>query len=316
MSFPVVLEVGIGMILIYYLLSLIVSAVTSKINEYLDLRAESLEKVLREALSSPDTEGETLYDKVMADPLIQNLAPKKLKMWSGEMHQHLRVNKIPTDKLALALFNQFFPQKDETGADDSRQVLERMRQLIDGDQTLLRDDHKTVLINAIDTAEGKLDTARKNVESWFDDTMSRAGDIYRQYARRVAILVALIVVVAVDVDSVAVARTLYTQPTARSAAVAAVEQYATTTDENGDQPDADAVSEYINTLDELQLPVMWSNIPDRADNDLFQEWAWKIFGWVIIWFAVSQGSSFWYDILKKVRSIPTGSAPTDAGASG
>ena len=66
---------------------------------------------------------------------------------------------------------------------------------------------------------------------------------------------------------------------------------------------ADVVT-YVGQLEELELPILWS-VPTQPT---LPNWALKIFGWAITWVAIAQGSSFWYDILKRVRSVSSGSA--------
>ena len=60
----------------------------------------------------------------------------------------------------------------------------------------------------------------------------------------------------------------------------------------------------VGELDELNLPIFWQG---GADKDLGPYIAGRLLGWLITWFAVALGSSFWYDVLKQIRG--GGSSP-------
>ena len=78
MTLTTVITVGLGLILVYYLLGLIVNILTQIVKDVLELRAKSLEKMLKDLLETPDgaeTKGLEVYEALMAQPLIQSLKP-------------------------------------------------------------------------------------------------------------------------------------------------------------------------------------------------------------------------------------------------
>jgi hypothetical protein len=279
MDLSTIIEVALGLVLLYYVLSLIVSSMTSEISKWTQMRAKDLELVLRERFRDPET-----FDKFMNHPLVKNLQPMRLKpIGTGIMDSP--VDKIPAHTFSTTLFDILAPQAGEENK--LEQIRNTVRGLPDG-------EIKTSLSSLIDVTVTDIQTARENVEKWYDDIMQNVSRLYTQHARRIAIICALVVTIVVDADSITVANQLWSQPTLQAAAGAKAEAYIR---EAPDPKEAD-VSTYIATLEELKIPILWS-MPLPQDE---QGWLLKILGWVISWVAISQGSSFWYDVLKRVKS--------------
>jgi len=284
MNLSNILSVAIGLILLYYVLSLIVSYITTAISRYTQMRAKDLNYVLHQRFEDPAT-----FDKFMKHPLIKNLQPMQVKMmgktvWEGE------VESIPVPTFANVLLDILAP---ETREEDK---LEYVRDAV---KMLPAGDLKESLSTMIDATVTDIQEAREKVGEWYNDVMRNVSWLYKQHARRIAIITALVVAVALDADTVAVANRLWAEPTIRAAAVVKAEEYVNTAPD----PEQADVATYIADLEELELPILWSTpIPLTAPN-----WALKVLGWIITWIAIAQGSSFWYDMLKRIKSVSTGS---------
>jgi hypothetical protein len=287
MNLSNILSVAIGLMLLYYVLSLIVSYITTAISRYTQMRAKDLNFVLHQRFEDPTT-----FDKFMNHPLIKNLQPMQVKMmgktvWEGE------VESIPVPTFANVLLDILAPQTREE---------DKLEYVRDAVQALPAGDLKESLSCMIDATVTDIQEAREKVGEWYDDVMRNVSWLYKQHARRIAIIVALVVAVALDADSIAVANRLWAEPTLRAAVVVKTEEYVNTAP---DPEQADIVS-YVAELEELELPILWSAPVPQAPPD----WALKLLGWIITWIAIAQGSSFWYDMLKRVKSVSTGSSST------
>lgn len=291
LSIATILEVGLGLALLYYVLSLIVSYITSKIAEWANLRAKDLEVGLRELIDDPDK-----LQAFLDHPLIKNLETKKARLLGGIKLGSLEG--IPAETFAEALLAIVAPgAKDQ----DAKKALADTRALI----ASLPEESATrkALLGLIDSGAQNLEEARKLIAGWFDDSMTKVSLLYKQHARHIAIIVALVVTIVTGVDSIAVAEYLWQEPSARAAVTTKVDEYL----ENEPQGDVRA---YISELEELEIPILWDadTLPEREDA---AGWAWKIVGLLLTWVAATQGSSFWYQILKRIRSAAT--APTETG---
>lgn len=286
MTFSAILEVGLGLALVYYLLSLVVSYITSWIAKQMNLRAKDLEEGLKDLITNPEK-----LQEFKNHEWIKNLKPKQLKILGGYTERDLE--NLSASTFAQTLFDILLPgEKTDASLTDIRKAIEDH----------LKGDAQTALLKIFDSGVSDLKEARKSVEDWFNDAMENVSSIYKQHARRIAIVVALAVTLVTGVDSVGLAIQLWENPVLRAGIPAQVDQYI------DQEPDGD-VQTYIEELEALEFPIQLAPIwdPDTWPDDA-TDISWKVVGLLITWIAVSQGSSFWYQSLKKIRSWAT--APT------
>jgi hypothetical protein len=73
--------------------------------------------------------------------------------------------------------------------------------------------------------EQALATGRKNVETWFNDSMDRLTGWYKRKAQFVAFMIGLVLALLLNVDSINIATSLWREPTLRQAIVAQADTY-------------------------------------------------------------------------------------------
>jgi hypothetical protein len=197
-------------------------------------------------------------------------------------------------------------------------------------QGILENLHKTAL-RAAKESERAIAEFRTNIETWFDNTMIRAGGWYKRSAQQFAFIAGTVVAILLNVDSLAVISALYKEPTLRAAVVAEAGATVQGTDPNQAQG-ADRVGE---KLEELGLPVGWhfadaaecalikekqnaalfvdtrcivpGDTPEGVEADKPQEmalfWGLKGVGWLLSGAMAAQGAPFWFDIMKKLVNV-------------
>jgi hypothetical protein len=168
---------------------------------------------------------------------------------------------------------------------------------------------KSNLIKVIDILqrEAKGDAAKlqADLEAWFNGQMDRVTGSYKRWAKRLAIPIALVIAFSFNIDTVAIARSLYTDGAVRSAVldVAAsgnVCPPATT----GAPASADCLNTTITGLRELKLPLGWSSqrFAEMKAMDFWQVVT-KLFGLLLTTVAASLGAPFWFDQLNRLGSL-------------
>ncbi|MFN0281975.1 MAG: hypothetical protein ACKVZ6_08395 [Kineosporiaceae bacterium] len=80
-----------------------------------------------------------------------------------------------------------------------------------------------VLLTATRTAASSLDDVRTELEHWYDATMEGVSGSYKRWVKRWLVVIATVLVLTLHVDTLHVARTLYTDPAVRAAAVTVAE---------------------------------------------------------------------------------------------
>src|SRR5262245_9791462 len=315
MSLGTVLDVTIGLVFTYLLLSIMVSGVQEIIAGYLSLRG----KKLRDGIATLLVGNDTLFQRVFGHSLIAGLAENRLPSY------------VPARNFSMALFEAL---KDGSQSPLFGQIERGIAALPDGNA-------KRSLSAFVTQAGGDIDALRKRVETWFDDGMDRVTGIYKRFSQYFTVIFGLLVAIVINVDSIGLARTLWNDPLVRGALVKAAEQY---------QPDettppaaaaTDKMKEARCILDALPLPIGWRDtekariackagdkpqdaIDVRSAAVLFYDRVfkadgsglWLVAGWIITALAVSFGAPFWFAALQqllKIRNAGPKPPRTEAG---
>jgi len=264
-----IIDVAIGLIFVYFLLSVITSHVNELISQLFRWRAAGLEEGVRNMLADPD-----LANKVWNHPMIRSLAVR-----AGRDPSY-----IPANTFSLALFDALVPSSGGPTAFESvrAQVM-----------SLPSNSARDTLLQMLDQSNGNLATARSAAEGWFNSAMDRVSGAYKQRLLWVTLLVSILITGLFGVDSISLANTLWNEPGLRSAVSGAAtgisaSESATTTN----------LQDAIKALNSNNLPVGWVSFPTAWDG-----WLKKLMGLILTAFAVSLGAPFWFDILKKVVNL-------------
>ncbi|MFN2236996.1 MAG: hypothetical protein ACK2U1_22440, partial [Anaerolineales bacterium] len=253
MSVSTILEIIIGLVLIYYVLGVIVSAVTSWITETLQTRDKGLESYLNGLF-----EDKSKLDEVMANPLITALKPIRLTpivgFFTGQTAEY-DTEKIPADLFLTAVLGRGI---------DTYQTFEEVKQAAEKALKGLPDSSrlKKDVSKLIDDAEGNLAQLRYSLESWFDGVMDKASKVFAIHARRIVIALALVVTLISGVDSIDIAQQFWNQPNLRAVASAKAMQIAESGELESD------IKALVTTLEELELDYHndWWNTRNNPDS--------------------------------------------------
>lgn len=224
-----ILEVAIGLAFIYLLLCLVCSMAKEWIaSAWLKSRPKTLFKGIKSLLKDP----EIIYS-FYKHPLInalakrppleepQNLSPteteKKLK---GTMRK--QPSSIPSRTFALTVLDLLAPTKDATGPQTLAHIRNAVSQQTDPKYAWI----KGALLPLFDAAQDDLAKAQKNLEQWFDDAMERVSGWYKRRTQLYLLILALFICAAMNVDTFAIANSLYRDNVLRSMVVAAAEKRA------------------------------------------------------------------------------------------
>ena len=300
------LDVAIGLAFIYFVLSIVCSAVNEGIASVFRLRAKDLERGLRSIMQS-----DAMVARFYTDPRIQAL------------HQRIGTRLIPNRKpsyispraFALAVMDTVSPP----GAGEANHdLLARSQQVIAG---MGNSPLKQILSDAVADARGHVETFTASMERSFDEVMDRVSGWYKRRVQLILLVLALVIVGAANVDSFAIGERLFRDDAVRSAVVArAGDQSSPAACEEGGStaPTLEEVADCVDGLADLGLPLGWSEAtaPDSVEGSAF-----KALGLLITAFALTLGAPFWFDTLGKLAHLrgtgnregtqKTDRAPTD-----
>ncbi len=315
-SMPI-LDVAIGLSFFYLLLGLICSTVNEMIAAKLKTRAKFLDQGIDRLLGCDPHLKSELY----RHPMISSLAPN---------NQEVCPSYIPAEKFATALLDIVSgADKPLTDVDAIREGVKKM-----GTPAL-----QTALQALIDSSSDAA-ALKTNVEEWFNDTMDRVSGWYKRNAQRNNLILACVITLVINADTVHVAKVLWTNPSMRAAVVDEARVRAQKKPPEESLP----MVEYPNPNDATaSKPV---NVPSSAEEALTPNeqkllgqltgwdpdweklgaakgvtlWIMALLsilynhgiGWILTAIAVSLGAPFWFDTLNQFMNIRNaGRAPDE-----
>jgi len=295
------LDLAIGMVVVFLLVSTLCSAVREGIEAILKTRAAYLERGIRELLDDKDGKGLTtaLFEHPMLSGLfLGNYQPKAAhkKFWMLANGRGLP-SYVPASSFAKAVLD-IATRGGATGEQANQlsggaMTVESLRAALSNPQSLLSARVRRVLLQSLDTARGDLEQVKKSLEDWFNGSMDRVSGWYKRSTQWVVLGIAIAVTVTGNLDSIAMAKHFYRDEAARTAAVA----FATTTADESKAPAAEKARE---VLTQLELPIGWDK---SALNANCWDWFNRVLGWMLTAFAAMLGAPFWFDVLNKVMVI-------------
>lgn len=279
----VILEIAIGLILVYLLLGLICTAINELMAQALQLRARTLADGIRNLLADSNYEG--LAKQVYSHHLIKAFYRR------GEKPSYL-----PSHSFAAALL-------DVVTRDHSGQV----QDLKTAVEKLPNEKVKQVLRVFVDQTAGNALQVQKQIEQWFNDAADRMSGWYKRRIQKITLFFACLVTVLTNADTVMIANNLAQDSVLRAAVVAQAESHL----RQSAAADSAGTATAIRNLQEIKkigLVIGW-------EHDRTQDWQWitKVIGLILTALAASLGAPFWFDLLNRVVNLRgTGKTPAAA----
>jgi hypothetical protein len=328
---------------------------------FADMQAELTTLSLDRMNFEEKQESQKFLDEIMADAVLTattnlgsaSIDALKLKITNfAEEHPAIKdkVNAILLYQLET-YYNKLLAEQNKYPADEINKDLnlKRLRTgllAIEQVSPKLHQSLRSLLTGVEEYADYKemaLAVARKNVETWFDNSMTRLSGWYKRKAMLAAFIIGLLLAILLNVDSILVSMSLWREPTLRQAIVAQAQAYSLQNNQlptsgTANLPPQKTVSQLQQELAALQLPFGWETetvflkanescqlIPIKSNatwgvrsGDICKRitnsplditgWLSKIAGIFITGLAAAQGAPFWFDILKRFVNIRSSGA--------
>jgi len=293
-------EIAIALAFVFFLLSLVASAVMEGISALFKFRSKNLKKGLEGMLGDREA-----VRQIFSHPLVRA---------DLDLDRSRDPSYISPQNFALAFRDTVDVSSVSTG-------LGRQLGALTGSQSAAMPEAPTL-------------------EKWFDDSMDRASGWYKRKTQAWTYGIAVVLAIALNVSALRIAEQLSAEPSVRAAVVAKAEAAAvnegSAQDETEDGEAAagesgaektpaeelkqagEEMQTAVDDLAALHLPIFWA-----TENK--PEWSWggmgtALAGWLITVFAISLGAPFWFDALSKLSNLrmtgkkPEESKPAQPGA--
>lgn len=234
-----ILEVGIGLALVFTLVALICSVINEWISAMLEKRGnllwEGIEKLVDTQLRS-DICGHQLMQGLVRKQTWVDAILKRILPWVDRA----KPSYVPTEVFVATLLDILGAR---AAAGGNPHTMGQLPTTFAGLQTAVQNaqgvpDHvKQALLalvnNAGSNVANDLAKAKKLIGNWFDAGMDRVSGWYKRWSQIVLLLVSLVVAFVLGVDCIAIAKRLWTDPVLREQVADAAEEFV---EENKDNP--------------------------------------------------------------------------------
>jgi hypothetical protein len=366
-----IMDVAIGIVFVYLFLSLICTVVNEGIASIFSLRAKNLVRGINSLFSdSKIADGRHFVDAIYAHGLVRGLFPdpspaelkKAASLVAGSsadqppapdapaqkpmadhaaaglpfvvamIEKKMKVglpSYIPTRTFATALTDVIAPPDPNNPKPRS---LEEVRQAI---AKLPESPAQQALLSVVASTQKDVAEFQEKVENWFNDSMDRAAGWYKRRAQKILLGIALVVTLVMNVDTIKLAQSLWSDPVARQGMVDLAQTYATehknpnpAEPKQGAQQGTTVSAAGTGTEAPSQAPAPQQTVPTQDDDDRIKQltalgqklpfpWGWQktpewsspsywmtsAVGWLITTLALSLGAPFWFDILNKFMVV-------------
>ncbi len=292
-----VLDVAIGLIFVFFVLSIVCSAINELIASSLALRAKNLEQGIRSILDGSGRPN--AVEEFFASPRIQALIePGKTRLPSY----------IPPRAFALTVLDTFAPP--EAGADEEQQrdLVARARRAVEKlRDTPLEDSPVGIALkDAVEAAGTNRDKLRVSLEHSFNEVMERAAGWYKRRVQLILVGLATFIVCVANVDTITIAQRLWKDDAVRAAVV----QQATAQTAAAIRPASATPANRPPSPRRLRASTrstrsayLWAGPATPCPSAEVWSILGKVLGLILTIGAVSLGAPFWFDLLGKVSRL-------------
>ena len=161
---------------------------------------------------------------------------------------------------------------------------------------------------ATDTAQSQVEQFSREIETWYNRGMERATGVYRRNAKAVALIIGVATAVAVNADSFHIASRLAQDPVLRNSVTQVADQLVTESSGDLNQDLAKVRESVDQALTDIPFPLGYNEVVVQQQLAAEQNWPLPVvqrrfLGWLVSGFAISMGSTFWFNVLKKIVDI-------------
>jgi hypothetical protein len=288
-----VLEVAIGIAFVYLLLAIFCTTINEWLAGILKTRGKLLKQGILQLLAPDARDSKTAETNPIVSLFYQHPLVK------GMIRDAAHPSYLPARTFAKVIMDLATP--NHPGSIDFNQLEAGIKNdLPDGSL-------KKSLLAAIQGVDANIQEAQKAIEAWYDDAMDRVSGWYKRKTQVWTVVVALIITIGTNADTVHIARQLWIEPAIRGQIVEAAK--------NPPNPAASGAQTTASAAGDTN--VILGRVIGWRSNDFsvgILTWLQRILGWILTVIAVSLGAPFWFDVLNKFMNLRSaGKSPEEKG---
>lgn len=323
-NFPL-LDIAIGLILIYTFLSLLTSELTEFITTVLRWRANHLQQGIMTLLGEsaalrrdPAQFKNTITGRLYASSLISSMTQpfRRRRRAVGPSY-------LPAEVFADALLEvlQALPEVEQDqaqlqqGVNQSVNDLTRLIAKVEHSDQLPARLKKNLTLLArrtqaqIQSSQQQMEQFRHEIALWYDHSMDRLSGTYRRNVKVFTVLIGFLLAVLINADSLYMLRRISENTATRTVIIQNAIQIEGC---ENDLSSSQCMEKMADLLDTTTIPIGWHPVNFQQQfPQLNPMYGLKAgLGWLLTGIAISMGSRFWFQILDQLIHVrETGEKP-------
>jgi hypothetical protein len=266
-----ILDLAFGLVFTFLMISLVTSATTEALASAIGWRANTLLQGIKDLLNDQEFKGLALgiYNHALVNPQANGGATSQTDLGAKPSY-------IGSKQFASAFIDI---TKLSAGA-----TVPALQAQID---VAVKDTQLNKMLKGIvERAGGNISRVRDDIAAWFDGGMERVAGVYKRKTQLWSLIIALLLVVALNVDTIKISETLWKQPILIKAISPSSSSSGMT------------ALDTLKQFDKIGLPYGWdgTKFKELPDN---LNWLFALVGWLITAIATLFGAPFWFDALQK-----------------
>jgi hypothetical protein len=321
-----VLDVTIGLVLIYLVLSLFCSAVKEWIARFLALRATALRQGINELLAggTPTGLAAALHDHPLIDALKPSKAPIVQRLLNNSDEARYP-SYISSQTFALAVMDLTTTVSAAGSLGGSKAtLLANLRSSAEttpsGATSAAPVPVPAVIKKILADVNGDSDLMRQRLEQWFDDSMQRVSGWYKRRTQAWLFGIGIVVAFLLNADTLTIVRQLQHDPSVREALVKQADEIVAGAKGLPLDSVQSRIKIGVDSLTQAGIGIGW-DMPCAPHRRLFGSMhgtatpggcgsaGASILGLLLTAIALSLGAPFWFDLLNKVTNVRQAGSP-------
>jgi hypothetical protein len=290
------LDIAVSLSFVFFLFSLIASALTEGWAWFRKLRAKNLREGLEGMLGDKD-----LVDKILKHPLVRTELVRDGDQKTAAILPAAHKNEKERGPSYIAPRNFAKAFKAERTAEANGKKGEAKDEFLEDNDVVGRQLTALGLNTERLSVSGQKATD-ETLEKWFEDAMDRVNGWYKRHAQVVTLVIAAVVAFGLNASALRIVERLDKEPAVRATLVAQAEaaEKPAKVEVESLKDAADATSGAYDKVDALKLPIMWAgeNVPTSLAGILS-----AVLGCLLTTVAISLGAPFWFDTLTKLSNL-------------
>lgn len=297
--FPAILEVAISIIVVYFLMSTLVSFIKEMIAMVLNKRGRMLYKSLKNLFAESEEATDTLVDKVYESSFVNNLASK----FGITKYLNKRPSYIHNANFTEALLDEI--RKHGTAV-DFKSFADIKNKINTMPDSFIKAKLISIMHELEDAGKGTIANVKHKISEWFDSYMLTVTEVYKNYVTVWVFFISLLVSFCMNLDTIVLAKYFYENKEQRELVLRYAENLKpedleidpnVTGAEREKQVKA-KTDQVKKALYSFNLPLGWENFEVKSIFDPK-----KFIGLFLTTISLTLGAPFWYQIMVNLLNI-------------